>query len=357
MFKVKHFVKIKSPNKTEVDRILNNAFKRDLTLTEIKKLLFSSKKFWGNIIECANEIKRLFFDKYIYFYVPIYIDSYCVNDCLYCDFRHSNLKCFRKSLNFGEFKKELDYLNKQGYSKIELVSSTDLTFSTQKLARFIKYTKSCGKAWVLLNNQPLTYREYKHLKKVGLDWGWLWMETYNQEFYTKYHPQGTEKNSFEKRLKSYDAMGKAKLNIGLAFLMGLAPNWRLEIFNTIAHAKYLKSKYNIKIEFGTPRFCPPKYAPLKKVPFPKTIIDDKFRLMVALYRLAVRKCWINVSTREDIKMLEQLWQGGANLTNPEAQTIPGGYCLKAKGAQFKHYSYTVDFFKRRIERLGLKAIN
>jgi len=84
--------------------------------------------------------------------------------------------------------------------------------------------------------------------------------------------------------------------------------------------------------------------------------DDKFRLMVALYRLAIRDCWINISTREPIDFMAQLWQGGGNLTNPEAQTIPGGYSLEAEGAQFTHYSYSKDLFVAKIKELGLEPV-
>jgi len=343
--------------KKEINDILSNALKRDLTLEEIKKLLFSKEKFWDRIIKTANKVKEDIFGKKIYFYVPIYFDSYCINDCLYCDFRRSNTGCLRKKLTFEEFKKEIAYLDKQGYTKIELVSSTDPTFPIEILVKFVKYVKSLGKDWVLVNNKPLTTDEYKKLKKAGLDWSWLWMESYDKKYYEKYHPKGTEKADFEARLKSYDNMGKAGLNIGTAFLMGLSPKWQFEIYSTIAHAKYLKEKYNIKIGFGTPRFCQTKYAQIKKAPYPEAMSDNKFRLMIALYRLAIRDCWINVSTREDMEMLKKLWLGGGNLTNPEAQTIPGGYTLKSKGAQFSHYSYNKDLFISEIKKLGLEPIN
>lgn len=381
MFNPQKLKKVQVPTEKEIDKILENALKRNLTLEEIKKLLFSKKEFWGKIIETANKVKEQFFGKQIHLYVPLYIDSYCINDCLYCDFRRSNLKCLRKKLTFEKFQKEVNYLFKKGYTKIELVSSTDPSFPIETLSKFIeyvrlfvkillihnppdketrrlaKYTRSLIQDKVGMNNRPLKFEEYKKLRRAGLGWSWLWMESYDKKYYIKYHPKGTEKSNFEARLNSYDYMGKAGLNIGVAFLMGLSPNWRFEIYSTIAHAKYLKEKYNCEIEFGTPRFCPPRYAPLKKTPYPKAMTDEKFRLMIALYRLAIRNSWINVSTRETIDFLKKLWKSGGNLTNPEAQTIPGGYSLKSKGAQFTHYSYSRDLFISEIKKLGLKPIH
>ncbi len=381
MFKPKDFKKIRPPTEEEIDKILNNSFERDLTLKEIKKLLFSHLRYWGKIIKTADQIKERFFGKQIHLYVPLYIDSYCINDCLYCDFRRSNSECLRKRLNFEEFKKEVNYLFKRGYTKIELVSSTDPAFPVETFGKFIeyvrlfvkillihnpldretrrfaKYTKSLTQDRVGMNNRPLRLEEYKKLRRKGLGWSWLWMESYDKKYYPKYHPLGTEKSDFEARLESYDNMGKAGLNIGLAFLMGLSPNWQLEIYSTISHAKYLKEKYNCEIEFGTPRFCPSKHAPIKKPPYPQAMTDDKFRLMIALYRLAVRNSWINVSTRETIDFLKKLWKGGGNLTNPEAQTIPGGYFLKSKGRQFVHHSYNRNLFISEIKKLGLEPID
>jgi 2-iminoacetate synthase len=379
MFLPPRIKKAKPPTEKEIEKILRSAPKRDLALEEIRALLHSDKKYWKKIIRAANKTKEQFFGKGIHFYAPLYFDSYCINDCLYCDFRKSNKECFRKRLSFEEFKKELDYLFKKGYTKIELVSSTDPSFPIERLSRFVKYSRTFVKRLlskpldaetkrlarftpslaldrVGMNNSPLTVAEYKILRKAGLGWSWLWMESYEKKYYKKYHPERIEKSDFHARLESYDRMGKAGLNIGIAFLMGLSPTWQQEIFSTIAHAKYLQQKYGCEIEFGTPRFCPPRHAPLKKAPFPEAMTDDKFRLMVALYRLAIRNCWINASTRENMEMLEKLWLGGANLTNPEVRSIPGGYSLKTKGAQFQHYSFEPGIFAARIKRLGLKAV-
>ncbi len=124
MFTTRQVKKVKT-SKNEVDKILKNAFDRDLNLDEINKLLFSDPKSWNDIIKTADEVKEKFFGKKIHLYVPVYIDSYCINDCLYCDFRRSNSQCLRKRLTFDEFQKEIAYLFKRGYTKIELVSSTD----------------------------------------------------------------------------------------------------------------------------------------------------------------------------------------------------------------------------------------
>lgn len=346
-----------SPQKEDVDRILANSFDRNLTINELKQLSFSSKELWPTIIETANKIKKMFFKNNIYLYVPVYVSSVCVNDCLYCDFRRSNKGFSRKRLNFDEFKKEVNYLFEKGYKgKIELVSASDPGFPITKFAEYISYTKSLGTKEILMNNRVLNFSEYKLLKDAGLDWSWLWFESYNEEYFSKHHPKGGEKFDFKKRLDSYDDAAKAGLNIGIGVLLGLSPDWRLEILSAIAHGQYLKREYKTGIQFGTPRFCKPNNAPMTESPFPEAMQDDIFKLMIALYRLGIRDSYIGVSTRESIEMLTELWHGGGNLTNPEAKTIPGGYTLDTQGAQFSHNSYSLERFISEIKEQGLNPV-
>ncbi len=330
---------------TEVNQILENSLKRNLSIDELKLLSFSNETQWPKIIKMASKVKELFFENKLYFYVPLYVSSYCVNDCLYCDYRRSNKQLYRKRLTRDEFKQEVTYLFGKGYKKkIELVSASDPWFPLSQFAEYVTYTKSLGTEEVFMNNRMLKPTEYKLLKGAGLDWSWLWVESYDEIYYGKYHPKGGEKPNFKRRMDSYDNAAEAELNIGLGVMLGLSHDWRFEILSTIAHGQYLKRQYNVKIEFGTPRFCRPSNAPITDTPYSEATQDDVFKLIIALYRLGIRDAFVDGSTRESIGMLRQLWCGGGNLTNPEVQTIPGGYTLNAKGTQFSHHSYSLEYF-------------
>ena len=344
-------------SESEVDSILSKSLDRDLDIEEIKLLSYAKKNFWPQIIKMANKVKEKFFGKDIHFYVPLYISSHCVNNCLYCDYRRDNEKLPRKRLNFEEFKREVNYLHQKGYKKrIEIVSGSDPIISLDDFCTYVEYVKSLGIENVLMNSRLMGLDEYVSLKKSGLDWNWLWVESYSKEHFKAYHPRGGEKYNFEARLDSYDAAAQAGLNIGLGVLLGLSPDWRMEMLSAIAHAKYLHNKYKVGIGFGTPRFRAPNNAPLQKTPFPEAATDDVFRLIVALYRLGFRNSYIDGSTRENIDMLKKLWKGGGSLTNPEVKTIPGGYTLGTKGSQFAHYSYDLLDFIDIVKTEGLRPI-
>mgnify|MGYP001362385432 CR=1 FL=1 len=351
-FKPSRFWNKLAPAESGTDEILSNAGQGELSLGEIKALLSSPASDWPDIFETADKVKQKFFGKKMFFYVPLYISSFCADNCLYCDYRRENPALPRKRLGFDEFRAEADYLDSLGYSRIELVSGSDPLFPFERLLKFTKHLAGCGKR-VLMNNRSLKYEEYAELKQAGLSESWLFMETYDPVVYGANHPPGP-KQDYQYRLKSYEWMGKAGLDIGVAFLSGLSGDWKSEVLSVIAHAKHLRKKYGSRMAFSTPRFKHAFNAPLSDAPY--SVPDDAFRLTVALYRLALNDCMINVSTREPIGLLEKLWKGGASLTNPEAASIPGGYTLGVKGSQFAHFSYSQDLFVSRIKKMGLTPI-
>jgi len=343
--------KVVTPN-LDNERILSDSLDRELTLGEIKSLLDSEPVFWEKVYSTADEVKRSVFGNKIQFYVPIYISSCCVDNCIYCDYRRENPNLIRKRLGFEEFVDEFKYLDGVGYTQMELVSASDPLFKFDDFLAFTRFLKSKGKH-VMMNNRSLRLEEYKALKDAGMSESWLFMETYDPVLYSKLHPPGP-KHSYDVRLESYELMAEAGLDIGVAFLSGLSQNWKEEVLSVIAHARYLRDKYGVKLTFSTPRFKHAPNAPLSDSPY--SIQDDAFRLTVALYRLGLHECNINVSTRELIGLLEKLWVGGASLTNPEAASIPGGYSLGVKGSQFAHFSYNRDLFVSRIKKLGLEPV-
>ncbi len=95
-----------------------------------------------NLNEVLSEAKRIrianFGDK-IELYVPIYISNICQNDCIYCDFRKSNTKIGRKSLNEAEYRKEIEFLVKKGHRFIEIVAGEG---NIDEYLKKIRITKS-----------------------------------------------------------------------------------------------------------------------------------------------------------------------------------------------------------------------
>ena len=92
-----------------IEKILQKSLEQDLNLNEIGFLLNCSDDYYDQIIHVADNVTKKIFSNKIMFYVPLYIDSFCANNCLYCDYRRDNEDILRKKLSFNEFKKEVEY--------------------------------------------------------------------------------------------------------------------------------------------------------------------------------------------------------------------------------------------------------
>ena len=72
-------------------------------------------------------------------------------------------------------------------------------------------------------------------------------------------------------------------------------NWKFELLSVIAHARHLYRKFGAwPHTISVPRLQPAPGSPLASPPYP--VSDNEFKLIVALYRLAVPTAGIVVST-------------------------------------------------------------
>ena len=58
----------------------------------------------------AAEVKVRVYDNRIVTFAPLYLNSFCVNDCQYCSFRCSNDQAKRRILSLDEVRREVEVL-------------------------------------------------------------------------------------------------------------------------------------------------------------------------------------------------------------------------------------------------------
>src|SRR5208337_18148 len=75
------------------------------------------------------------------FVIPVYLTSFCENECLYCGYRQSNALAERVRLSLDEFSRELELILSWGHRQIELVLSEDPEFGPEVLARYVELTR------------------------------------------------------------------------------------------------------------------------------------------------------------------------------------------------------------------------
>src|SRR3970282_2451941 len=65
----------------------------------------------------ARYIKEQIYGNRIVIFAPLYISNYCVNNCRYCGYKHSNEQ-ERKKLTMDEVRREIEILDEMGHKRL-----------------------------------------------------------------------------------------------------------------------------------------------------------------------------------------------------------------------------------------------
>lgn len=146
IFKEKYYPEIQAILKEKVvikEQLINDILQKEkLELKDIYYLIktYNNPKLRELVVKTASEKREKQWHNKLFLVPPLYVTDSCVNNCLYCPWRRSNV-IQRRSLNEKQLSSEVDFLIKQGYRTIELVGASDPTFTSEKTAKFISITK------------------------------------------------------------------------------------------------------------------------------------------------------------------------------------------------------------------------
>jgi 2-iminoacetate synthase len=310
--------------------------------------------------EQALRSRREIYDGRVFAVVPLYVSSYCAEQCVYCNYRAGNhgVGVERKRLSDEELRGEATYLiEEKGFRTIELVYASDSLMKPAVIARHVEILREVleqhGGGIVGLSCEALDEAEYKLLADAGLSFSVLWMETYDPERYAKLHPGRLTKSRFEYRLDAYERMIAAGIPaLGIGILSGLS-DWRRDWAMMMHHEEYLRERFGEGARIlGIPRLKRAPGAVMQGSEFIPT--DAEFVATLALHKLFAKTTTPFVSTREDWETCIQIAQGGGCLFTLNCSTIPGGYSLETKGGQFANNSFDAPVFAPKLEALGFK---
>ncbi|QTA37924.1 radical SAM protein [Thermosipho ferrireducens] len=298
-----------------------------------KRVLKNNKKFFGNVV---------------FLYAPLYVSNYCVNGCIYCGFKNSNL-IKRRKLNYDEIRKEMLYLKKSGVEHVLILTGEDPeNVGVEYLYNVIKIGKMFFKE-VSLESYSLNEDDYKYLISAGLTGVTMYQETYCIEEYAELHPFGP-KSDYKKRLNTIEHAIKAgvrEINIGV--LYGLCD----PVFETIMlayHMDYLLKTYPW-IEYSVSF---PRMKPAYNVKFDFEQVSDKELIHYILaFKLLFPRVHVNISTRENENFRNAL-VGVATKMSAGSSTNVGGYTIyKDEVKQFStEDKRTIEEFIRYVKSRG-----
>lgn len=318
----------------------------------------------SNLIDRARQLTRQRFGRVIQMYAPLYLSNECIDTCTYCGFSLAN-RIPRKTLTVEEVEKETDFLARQGFRHLLLVSGEHPAHvSVDYLEEAVRRLKSpqaplCqrgvgGISSLSIEVAPLKEEDYRRLIAGGLDGVVLYQETYDPEAYASFHLAGPKK-SYVRRLEAPEEALRAGIpRLGMGILLGLA-DWRRDAEALVAHVKDLRKRYwQTEFTISLPRLrpCVSDFNP------PHPVSDKEFVELVATLRLALPEVGIVLSTRESPALRDELIGLGVTQMSAGSKTEPGGYLNPETGLkQFEIEDHRpVSEVVKAIEHKGYEAV-
>ena len=324
--------KTEHPEKERVRNILAKALElKGLDLEESACLLnIQDESLLEELFHTALRVKQQIYGNRLVLFAPLYVSNYCSNNCLYCGFRKDNHDMKRTVLSIDEIKEEVKIILSQGHKRILMLMGEhpnkcafDFFLESVQAA----YSVQSGKSSIRRINveiAPLTYDQFKELKKIKIGTYTVFQETYHQETYKKMHPSGI-KADYWWRLTAMDRAQQSGIDdVGIGALFGLY-DYRFEVLAMFQHARHLDKTYGAGPHtISVPRLEPAQNAPVALNP-PYPVSDTDFKKIVAAIRVSVPYTGMILSTRETAELRKELLNLGVSQISAGSRTNPGGY--------------------------------
>ncbi len=290
--------------------------------------------------EAALKVKKKVYDNRIVAFAPLYLGNFCVNDCLYCGFRHSNPEARRRVLSSEAIKAEAKVLAGQiGHKRLIAVygehPANDIDYMVDSIRTIYTVREKTRHGYgqirrVNVNAPPLSVEELKRLKTAGIGTYQVFQETYHKTTYKQLHPPRTIKGNYFWRLYCMHRAFEAGIDdIGLGVLFGLY-DWKFEVLGLAAHNRELEKKFGV----GAHTISFPRLEPAENTPFtknsPHQVSDANFKKLITVIRLAVPHTGMIITCRETPQIKRASLALGITQTDASSKIGIGAYSDKSK---------------------------
>lgn len=308
-----------------------------LTPLEVAALInLKDEQLWQEIFDACLKIKKKVYDNRIVTFAPLYVNNYCVNNCVYCGFRKSNRLVVRKALSTEEIRKEVEVLAGQiGHKRLIVVfgehpkySNIDYIVETLQTIYSVKVNTRNGYSCIRrinVNCAPLSVEELKLLKQAGIGTYQVFQETYHPDVYKKLHPGNTPKSDYNWRLYCMHRAFEAGIDdVGIGVLYGLY-DWRFEVMALVYHTIELERQFGI----GPHTVSFPRLEPAINTPFvektPYKVSDEELKKIIAIIRLAIPYTGMIITARETKEFRNQAISLGITQMDASSKIGIGSY--------------------------------
>ncbi|WP_040952087.1 [FeFe] hydrogenase H-cluster radical SAM maturase HydG [Gorillibacterium massiliense] len=281
------------------------------------------------LFKTARMIKERIYGNRIVLFAPLYISNYCVNDCEYCGYKHSNEDFFRRKLSMGELADEVRVLQELGHKRLVLEAgedpqncSIDYVLEAIRTVYSVKVDNGSIRR-VNINIAATTVEDYKKLHEAEVGTYILFQETYHRPTYRKLHVKGP-KHDYDWHTTAMDRAQMGGLDdVGVGVLYGLYDH-KYDTVAMLMHAEHLEERFGVGPHtVSVPRLRPAEGVTLEK--YPHMVKDDDFKRIVAVLRLAVPYAGMILSTREEPVFRDEVIKLGISQISAGSCTGVGGY--------------------------------
>ena len=320
-------------DQAEIDRILAKV--RDykgLTHREAAVLLeVEDDETLAKMYKIAKEVKEKIYGKRIVMFAPLYLSSYCVNNCKYCGYRCQN-DIGRHQLTQDEVRDEVRALEAMGHKRLLLeAGEDDKRCPLEYILECIKtiYDEKFENGAIRRVNVDIaatTAENYKKLKDAKIGTYILFQETYHKPTYLKMH--SGPKQNYEWHTEAMDRamLGGGIDDVGIGPLLGLY-DYHYEMIAVLMHAEHMEAVSGV----GPHTISFPRLLPAVGVDyndFPYLVKDKELKKIVAITRMAVPYTGMILSTRESAEFRNELLDVGISQMSAGSSVGVGGYAKR-----------------------------
>lgn len=316
---------------TYINRLLEKAISCvGLTHQEAAVLLHvRDEGIWSRIFAAAKEIKEKIYGKRIVIFAPLYVSNYCVNNCDYCGYKHSNTDFKRRKLTMEELEKEVEVLQSLGHKRIALEVGEDpkncsMEYILECIHKIYSVKVNNGSIRrINVNIAATTVEDYRKLRDAEIGTYILFQESYHKPTYEKHHPQGPKHDYNWHTTAMHRAMQGGIDDVGVGVLYGLY-DYKFETIAMLMHAEHLEESFGVGPHtVSVPRIRAAEGVNLET--YPHLVSDEQFKQIVAVLRLAVPYAGMILSTREESGFRDEVLALGVSQVSAGSCTGVGGY--------------------------------
>ncbi len=311
------------------DVIARSLAKEPLTVEETAVLVGAdAPDLQAELFAAARTLKETVYGNRIVLFAPLYIGNDCVNECLYCAFRHSNADAVRRTLDAEEIRRQVEALEQRGHKRLILVFGEHPRYDADFIHDCVRlvYSVRVGPGEIRrvnINAAPQDLAGYRRIREAGIGTFQVFQETYHHATFAAMHPRHTRKGDYLWRLDALSRAQEAGLDdVGIGALFGLY-DWRFEVLGLVAHARHLQERFGV----GPHTISFPRVRPALGVTLDDRwkVSDADFKRVVAILRLAVPYTGLILTAREPPALRRELLGFGVSQIDAGSRIELGGY--------------------------------